>query len=193
MHNYVLAVMNRGLSRKPTATWRTLKDKPTFEEFRQAFAVGRLTPGQEGIKIGGADITGDTASVEVIMVYTPGDPFSSGSDNVGSAQLLLPGRRLEDLVHARPTTCGTSAGTRNSPSRPALAASSRHVADAGHGAAAHPGSPEAPMKTVRRLYFYAVALISIEVVLWGLINLLRSIREPDGGGHRARCWLGPWR
>ena len=31
------------------------------------------------------------------------------------------------------------------------------------------------MKTVRRLYFYAVAFISLEVVLWGLIGLLRSI------------------
>jgi hypothetical protein len=31
------------------------------------------------------------------------------------------------------------------------------------------------MKTVRRLYFYAVALISLEVVLWGGIGLLRSI------------------
>ena len=31
------------------------------------------------------------------------------------------------------------------------------------------------MKTVRRLYFYAVALISLEVVVWGLINLLRSM------------------
>jgi hypothetical protein len=31
------------------------------------------------------------------------------------------------------------------------------------------------MKTVRRLYFYAVALISLEVVLWGLIGLLRTI------------------
>ena len=31
------------------------------------------------------------------------------------------------------------------------------------------------MKTIRRLYFYAVALISIEVVIWGTINLLRSI------------------
>ena len=30
------------------------------------------------------------------------------------------------------------------------------------------------MKTVRRLYFYAVAFISIEIVVWGLINLLRS-------------------
>ena len=42
------------------------------------------------------------------------------------------------------------------------------------------------MKTVRRLYFYAVALISLEVVLWGLINLLRSIiDETVGGGAEA--------
>ncbi|MBI3739509.1 MAG: hypothetical protein HY258_10730, partial [Chloroflexi bacterium] len=39
------------------------------------------------------------------------------------------------------------------------------------------------MKTVRRLYFYAVAFISLEVVLWGLISLLRSIvNETVGGG-----------
>ncbi|NJN79591.1 MAG: hypothetical protein HC797_03480 [Anaerolineales bacterium] len=31
------------------------------------------------------------------------------------------------------------------------------------------------MKTIRRLYFYAVAFISMEVVLWGIIGLLRSI------------------
>lgn len=31
------------------------------------------------------------------------------------------------------------------------------------------------MKTVRRLYFYAVALISLEVILWGLIGLLRTV------------------
>ena len=38
------------------------------------------------------------------------------------------------------------------------------------------------MKTVRRLYFYAVALISVEVVLWGLIDLLRSIVDATIGG-----------
>ncbi len=31
------------------------------------------------------------------------------------------------------------------------------------------------MKTIRRLYFYLVALISLEVVVWGVISLLRSI------------------
>ncbi len=35
------------------------------------------------------------------------------------------------------------------------------------------------MKTIRRLYFYAVAAISIEVVLWGIITLLRSIFNAD--------------
>ncbi len=31
------------------------------------------------------------------------------------------------------------------------------------------------MRTIRRLYFYVVTLISLEVVVWGVINLLRSI------------------
>lgn len=35
------------------------------------------------------------------------------------------------------------------------------------------------MKTIRRLYFYAVAFISLEVVLWGVIGLLRSILDTD--------------
>lgn len=39
------------------------------------------------------------------------------------------------------------------------------------------------MKTVRRLYFFAVAFISVEVVLWGLINLLRSIVDNAIGGQ----------
>jgi hypothetical protein len=30
------------------------------------------------------------------------------------------------------------------------------------------------MRTIRRLYFYAVTLVSLEVVLWGLISLLRT-------------------
>jgi hypothetical protein len=39
------------------------------------------------------------------------------------------------------------------------------------------------MKTVRRLYFYAVAFISVEVMLWGLINLARSIVDQTVGGQ----------
>ncbi|PKN85355.1 MAG: hypothetical protein CVU46_11320 [Chloroflexi bacterium HGW-Chloroflexi-8] len=39
------------------------------------------------------------------------------------------------------------------------------------------------MRVVRRFYFYAVSLISLEVVLWGVITLLNStINAPVGGG-----------
>jgi hypothetical protein len=38
------------------------------------------------------------------------------------------------------------------------------------------------MKSIRRLYFYLVALISIEVVLWGLVGLLRSIVDDTVSG-----------
>src|SRR3972149_3478394 len=41
------------------------------------------------------------------------------------------------------------------------------------------------MRTIRRLYFYAVAIISLEVVLWGLIGLLRSIFVPAVIGGSA--------
>jgi hypothetical protein len=38
------------------------------------------------------------------------------------------------------------------------------------------------MKSIRRLYFYLVAFISVEVVLWGLILLLRSILDDKVSG-----------
>src|SRR5574341_1323663 len=44
-------------------------------------------------------------------------------------------------------------------------------------------SGTAKMKSIRRLYFYLVAFISTEIVVWGLISLLRSIvnRTVSGG------------
>jgi len=38
------------------------------------------------------------------------------------------------------------------------------------------------MKSIRRLYFYLVAFISIEVVVWGLVGLLRSIVDSSIAG-----------
>jgi hypothetical protein len=41
------------------------------------------------------------------------------------------------------------------------------------------------MKSIRRLYFYLIAFISIEVVVWGLVGLLRSVvdRTVSGGAE----------
>jgi hypothetical protein len=42
------------------------------------------------------------------------------------------------------------------------------------------------MKSIRRLYFYLVAFISIEVVLWGMVGLLRSMaNQTVSGGAEA--------
>lgn len=42
------------------------------------------------------------------------------------------------------------------------------------------------MKSIRRLYFYLVACISIEVVVWGLVSLLRSmVNDTISGGAEA--------
>jgi hypothetical protein len=42
------------------------------------------------------------------------------------------------------------------------------------------------VKSIRRLYFYLVALISVEIVLWGLVSLLRSmVDQTISGGADA--------
>ena len=38
------------------------------------------------------------------------------------------------------------------------------------------------MKSIRRLYFYLVAIISIEIVVWGLVGLIRSIVDQTVSG-----------
>ncbi len=90
VHNYVLALLNKDYS-KAYSYLADLDNKPTLNEFRQAFAVGKLNPSNSGIKIGAAEINGSMATVQVSMVYTPSDPFSTGYSDVGAAQLVKQG------------------------------------------------------------------------------------------------------
>jgi hypothetical protein len=87
VHDYVLAILNKDYP-KAYGYLADLDHKPTLAQFRQAFAVGKMTPGDGGIRIGQSSVTGDDATVEVSMVYSAGDPFSSGYTNVGTAQLV---------------------------------------------------------------------------------------------------------
>lgn len=87
VHNYVLALLNKDYP-KAYGYLADLDNKPTLNQFRQAFAVGKLGPSNNGIKIGVADVTGEDATVEVSMIYSANDPFSSGYNNVGTAQLM---------------------------------------------------------------------------------------------------------
>jgi len=87
VHNYVLAVINKDYQ-KAYGYLADLDNKPTYEQFRRSFATGGLNPSSAGIKIGKTDITDEDASVEISMIYNSGDLFSSGSNYVGSAQLV---------------------------------------------------------------------------------------------------------
>ena len=88
VHNYVLALINKDYQ-KAYGYLADLDNKPTFDAFRKPFATGSLSPLQAGIKIGRVDITGEDATVEVSMIYSSSDPFSTGYNNVGSAQLVM--------------------------------------------------------------------------------------------------------
>ncbi len=88
VHNYVLAVLNKDYPRA-YGYLADLDSKPSYDTFRQAFAVGRVNPGENGIKVGAAEITGDSATVDVTMLNPSGGPFSSGFNDVGRAQLVM--------------------------------------------------------------------------------------------------------
>lgn len=87
VHNYVVAVLNKDYARA-YGYLAELERKPTFEEFRDSFVTGMLNPGNSAVDVGESDITGDSAYVEVAMIYNPSDPFSTGYRDVQNAILV---------------------------------------------------------------------------------------------------------
>jgi hypothetical protein len=87
-YNYVLAVVNRDYE-KAYGYLADLENKPTYEQFRQSFFNGAVNPGDVGVNVGTADINGDEAVVDLTLVYSPSDPFSSGYENTDRALLVL--------------------------------------------------------------------------------------------------------
>ena len=87
VHNYVLAVLNKDYE-KAYGYLADLDNKPTFDEFRRAFLNGEVRPDEQAVDIGGSETFDDTAIVDITLVYSSRDPFSSGYRNTQSAQLL---------------------------------------------------------------------------------------------------------
>ncbi|MBI5840625.1 MAG: hypothetical protein HZB19_11040 [Chloroflexi bacterium] len=86
-YNYVLAVVNKDYE-KAYGYLADLKNKPTYEQFRQSFFNGEVNPGNVGVDVGTADINDDEAFVELTLVYSPSDPFSNGYQNTDRALLV---------------------------------------------------------------------------------------------------------
>jgi len=90
VHNYVLAVLNDDYE-KAYGYLAELDRKPTYEQFRDAFLTGVVNPDNSAVDIGNSEVTGDTASVEVALIYNPSDPFSTGYRDVQRALLVREG------------------------------------------------------------------------------------------------------
>lgn len=90
VHNYVLAVLNNDYE-KAYGYLADLDNRPTFEQFRDAFVTGIVNPNNSAVDVGASRITGDTASVDVALIYNPSDPFSTGYRDVQRAILVRQG------------------------------------------------------------------------------------------------------
>jgi hypothetical protein len=90
VHNYVLAVLNNDYE-KAYGYLADLDNKPTNEQFRNAFIQGLVNPDNSAVDIGNFEISGDTASVEVAIIFNPSDPFSTGYRDVQRALLVKQG------------------------------------------------------------------------------------------------------
>lgn len=91
VHNYVLALLNDDYKRA-YGYLADLEDKPTYEQFRDTFIKGTVNPNNSGVEVGTSQINGDTASVEITMIYNPSDPFSTGYRDVERAILVRQGK-----------------------------------------------------------------------------------------------------
>ena len=89
-HNYVVAILNKDYEKAYTYL-AELDNKPTYEQFRDAFIKGIVNPENAAVDIGGSEITGETATVEVAIIYNPTDPFSTGYRDVQRAVLVNQG------------------------------------------------------------------------------------------------------
>jgi hypothetical protein len=87
VHNYVLAVLNKDYQ-KAYGYLADIEHKPTYEEFRQSFFNGMVSPSNVGIDVGAVEINGDEAVVTLTVYYSNSDPFSSRSSNEERALLV---------------------------------------------------------------------------------------------------------
>lgn len=87
VYNYVLAITNDDYQ-KAYSYLAEKEHKPSYEQFRQSFFNGNVSPNNIGVDVGTAEISEDDALVNLSLVYTPNDPFSGGYSNTDRAQLI---------------------------------------------------------------------------------------------------------
>jgi hypothetical protein len=87
VHNYVVAILDKDYEKAYTYL-ADLENKPTYEQFRNSFLNGMVNPANTGLEVGPAEIGKDTASVELTIYYSYGDPFSLNTGSKDRATLV---------------------------------------------------------------------------------------------------------
>ena len=87
VQNYVVALHKRDFD-KAYSYLADLPNKPTADAFRQAILNHEVDPTNAGLEIGKTEISADSATVTLGIIYSPNDPFSSGYRNADYAQLV---------------------------------------------------------------------------------------------------------
>jgi hypothetical protein len=87
IQNYVVALHKRDFE-KAYGYLADLENKPTLEQFHQSFLDHSIDPANAGLEVGKSEISGDSASVSLGMIYSARDPFSEGYRNTDYAQLV---------------------------------------------------------------------------------------------------------
>ena len=86
VHDFALALFKDDYERAYTYLAEA-ENKPTYNEFRQAFFNHYVDPSNAGLEIGNTEFVGEEAYVKVYLIYNPSDPFSSGYQNTDTAHL----------------------------------------------------------------------------------------------------------
>ena len=87
VNNYVVAIHKKDYERAYSYL-ADLKYKPNFDTFKTSFLNHMIDPASAGIEIGKSEVSGTNASVEIGILFNPGDPFSGGYRNTEYGLLI---------------------------------------------------------------------------------------------------------
>lgn len=88
IHNYALAIQNMDFE-KAYAYLAKGDAKPSFETFRMAYLSRQLDVSNAAIQVGSSrSLSANEAVVDVTVVFSSGDPFSSPYTNLQTATLV---------------------------------------------------------------------------------------------------------
>jgi hypothetical protein len=87
VHNYALALHQRDYERA-YGYLAEKNNKPTFDQFRQAFLSNQLNLRGSGIEVGKVDLRGQEAYVDVSVVHTANGPFADSYRSTETAVLV---------------------------------------------------------------------------------------------------------